>query len=193
MLRYLGDERSPRKYRLLCIGFCRYIAPLVSDSGRYALYVAERHADSNATTEELDAANLVVQEQGRIASVEQQMLLEPITWATWTQEGVHLSVASTRTSCEKILKSEGRRQRNLVRCIFGNPFRPVTLNSKWLTPTVKQLAEQIYNERAFDRMPILADALEEAGCTVKEVLEHCRNSGEHVRGCWVVDKVLGRE
>jgi hypothetical protein len=77
--------------------------------------------------------------------------------------------------------------------IFGNPFRPVTLNPSWLTPTVKALAEQIYNDRAFDRMPILADALEEAGCTICEVLEHCRNGGEHVRGCWCIDKILGKE
>src|SRR5262249_11199696 len=72
----------------------------------------------------------------------------------------------------------------LLRCIFGNPFRPMTLKPKWLTRTVKALAGQIYNDRAFDRMPVLADALEEAGCTVAEVLEHCRNGGEHVRGCW---------
>jgi hypothetical protein len=80
-----------------------------------------------------------------------------------------------------------------LRCFFGNPFRPVTFNPAWLTPTVKSLAEQIYNDRAFDRMPVLGDALEESGCTVAEVLEHCRNGGEHVRGCWVVDKVLGKE
>src|SRR6516225_9109766 len=56
-------------------------------------------------------------------------------------------------------------------------WKPITLDPDWLTPTVKTLAEQIYNDRAFERMPILADALEEAGCTVKEVLEHCRNGG----------------
>jgi hypothetical protein len=58
---------------------------------------------------------------------------------------------------------------------------------------VKALAEKIYSERAFDRMPVLGDALEEAGCTVRDVLEHCRNGGEHVRGCWVVDLVLGKQ
>jgi hypothetical protein len=81
----------------------------------------------------------------------------------------------------------------LLRGIF-NPFHPVTFNPTWLTPTVEALAEQIYNDGAFDRMPILADALEEAGCTVKEkVLEHCRSAQEHVRGCWCVDKIIGKE
>jgi hypothetical protein len=80
-----------------------------------------------------------------------------------------------------------------LRDIFGNPFRPVTLNPSWRTPTVKQLAEAIYKERAFERMPILADALEDAGCDNADILSHCRGGGEHVRGCWVVDLVLGRE
>jgi hypothetical protein len=92
-----------------------------------------------------------------------------------------------------VLLAEYKYQTKLLRDIFGNPFRPIALNPEWLTPTVKQLANQIYEQRAFERMPILADALEEAGCTVAEVLEHCRSGKEHVRGCWVVDKVLGKE
>ena len=84
----------------------------------------------------------------------------------------------------------------MLRCIFGNPFRPVTINPAWLTwndGTVQKVAQGIYVERAFDRLPILADALEEAGCTSQEILNHCRQPGEHVRGCWVVDLVLGKE
>jgi hypothetical protein len=87
---------------------------------------------------------------------------------------------------------EARGQAALLREIVGNPFKPIFLNPSWLTRTVKQLASTIYETRAFERMPILGDALEEAGCTVAEVLEHCRGGGEHVRGCWVVDKVLGK-
>jgi hypothetical protein len=81
----------------------------------------------------------------------------------------------------------------LVRCVFGNPFRPVTLAPAWLTASVRQLAQAIYDDRAFDRLPILADALEDVGCDNADVLGHCRQGGEHVRGCWVVDLVLGRE
>lgn len=71
-----------------------------------------------------------------------------------------------------------------------NPFRPITLDLTWLTPSVVQLAEQIYNDGAIDQMPILADELEKAGCLNQEILGHCRGSGSHVRGCWVVDLVL---
>ena len=76
--------------------------------------------------------------------------------------------------------------------IFGNPFRPVSVEPSWLTSTVVVLAEGIYQERAFDRLPILADALMDAGCDHADVLEHCRGEGPHVRGCWVVDLLTGR-
>jgi len=79
-----------------------------------------------------------------------------------------------------------------LRDIFGNPFRSVCLDAAWITRTVTQLAQAIYDERAFDRLPILADALEDAGCTNIDLLEHYRGGGEHVRGCWVVDLLLGK-
>ena len=80
---------------------------------------------------------------------------------------------------------------SLVRDIFGNPFRPVTIDPRWLTSTVVDLASAIYEERAFDRMPILADALMDAGCDNEEIIAHCRSEGPHVRGCWVVDLLRG--
>jgi hypothetical protein len=72
------------------------------------------------------------------------------------------------------------------------PFN-LSLNPCWLTLTVRQLAQAIYDDRAFDRLPILADALEDAGCDNADILNHCRQPGEHVRGCWVVDLLLGKE
>ena len=79
-----------------------------------------------------------------------------------------------------------------LRDIFGNPFRPVAFADSWRSETAVALASGVYAERAFDRMPILADALEEAGCDHADVLSHCRGPGPHVRGCWVVDGVLGK-
>jgi hypothetical protein len=84
-------------------------------------------------------------------------------------------------------QNERTEQADLVRDIFGNPFRPVTLNLTWLTSNVVLLAEAIYQDRAFERMPILADALMDAGCEDDSILAHCRSEGPHVRGCWVVD------
>jgi hypothetical protein len=87
----------------------------------------------------------------------------------------------------------------LARCVFGNPFRPVAIDPAWRTPTVVALAQAAYEERSLpsgvldrDRLLILADALEEAGADVV-LLEHLRSAGPHVRGCFVVDTVLGRE
>src|SRR5262245_33709309 len=81
----------------------------------------------------------------------------------------------------------------LLRDIFGYPFRPVAFSRGWLTSDVVVLARGIYEERAFDRMPVLADALQDAGCDSEDILTHCRQPGEHVKGCWVVDLVLGKE
>jgi hypothetical protein len=83
--------------------------------------------------------------------------------------------------------------RELLLDVFGNPFRPVAVDPAWRTPDVITLAEGIYADRASDRMPILADALQDAGCDNEDVLSHCRGGGPHVRGCWVVDLVLGKE
>jgi len=88
---------------------------------------------------------------------------------------------------------EARWQAEVVRCVLGNPFLPVTFDPKWRTETAVALASGIYAERAFDRMPILADALQDAGCEDEHLLAHCREPGPHVRGCWVVDLVLGKE
>ena len=80
----------------------------------------------------------------------------------------------------------------LFRDIVGNPFRPVAFDPAWRTSTVLALAEGIYADRAFDRLPILADALEDAGCDHPDILQHCRGEGPHVRGCWIVDLILGK-
>jgi hypothetical protein len=83
-------------------------------------------------------------------------------------------------------------QADLLRCIFGNPFRTVTVDPAWLTPASVALARSIDEHRSFDRLPDLADALEEAGCRDDTVLYHCRKPADHARGCWVVDTVLGK-
>ena len=77
--------------------------------------------------------------------------------------------------------------------LFGNPFRPVTPDPSWLTPTVVAIASGIYADRAFDRLPVLADALEDTGCCHADLLIHCRSGGPHVRGCWAVDLTLGKQ
>jgi hypothetical protein len=90
-------------------------------------------------------------------------------------------------------RREERAQCALLRCIVGNPFRLVTFNPAWLSSDVVPMARGIYDDRAFDRMPILADALQDAGCDNDDILNHCRDTNTpHARGCWVVDLVLGK-
>jgi hypothetical protein len=92
---------------------------------------------------------------------------------------------------------DSRREADLIRDVVGNPFRPPSAVAaeclSWNDRTVEKLAGAIYQERGFDRMPILADALEEAGCRDEALLTHCREGRLHIRGCWVIDRLLGRE
>jgi hypothetical protein len=84
----------------------------------------------------------------------------------------------------------------LFYCLFANPFRPVAFDPAWLAwndRTVSRLAQQIYARRAFGRLPVLADALEDAGCADRGLLDHLRGPGPHARGCWALDLLLARE
>ena len=113
----------------------------------------------------------------------------------------------TPTSKKRVATiAEKRYQVQILRDIFGNPFQPIPpkdgkkswakQRQQWLAwndGCVPKLAQSIYDERGFDRLPILADALEEAGCNQGAILDHCRGDGPHVRGCWVLDLILGWE
>ena len=102
------------------------------------------------------------------------------------QKAYHSTLADAR-------RDEGAAHVRLMRCVFGNPFRAAACAPDWKTDTVLLLANQMYDSRDFSAMPILADALQEAGCTSDTALDHCRSGAPHVRGCWVVDLVLGKE
>lgn len=93
------------------------------------------------------------------------------------------------------IPEEGMDTSDLIRELFGNPFHPITIDPAWLTwhgGLLVSMARRMYDSRDFRDMPVLADALEEAGCTNQDILSHCRSEGEHVRGCWVIDLILGR-
>jgi hypothetical protein len=107
--------------------------------------------------------------------------------------GVPKFVAESRR--EEVHHLERLQQARMLRCTFGNPFHLVTLDRAWLSDNaaIPKLARTIYDNRAFDRLPLLADALMAAGCTNEDILSHCRSGEEHVRGCWVVDLVLGKQ
>jgi hypothetical protein len=108
-----------------------------------------------------------------------------------------MAQAGRRMTAEEeyaLRQRERQAQCNLLRDLF-RPYHSLEVGLgrlPWNTGVVPKLAQAIYDEHAFDRLPILADALEEAGCDDAEVLAHCRGGGEHARGCWVVDWLLGR-
>jgi hypothetical protein len=189
MLDFLQKGASARKLRLFAVACSRRIWPWIDVLGRAAVEVAESFADGLAGPEQLRAARLACQRAGGQAA-----------WypaATTPAIAAHNAARSAQAGVAKNgqIGSEAAEclaQAELIRDIFGNPFQPVTLYSSWLTPTVKALPQSIYDERAIDRLPILADELVRSGCDNQDILDHCRGPGPHVRGCWVVDLVLGR-
>ncbi len=108
------------------------------------------------------------------------------------EDTVHSYSARALANPQAIL-SEVSAQADLVRELFTHAFRPVEFDSLWLTPTAHALAFGIYDVKAFDRLPILADALQDAGCDSDELLNHLRQPGDHCRGCWAVDLVLAKQ
>ena len=112
-----------------------------------------------------------------------------ITWAELFGHFVHALYEAADPDARAV------KSRALTLELAGpNPFRPFTFSPAWRTDTVLTLAKHMYESREFSAMPILADALQDAGCDNEQILSHCRDANQvHVRGCWVVDLVLGKE
>jgi hypothetical protein len=197
-------KTTERKLRLFTCACCRAIWPLLTDErSRRAVETAERFADGIATEEELrqadrladDAWNELWGTRGKAAAQMAWYVSAPYSLARNAVWGFDSAIVGPLSAV-------------LLRDVFGNPFRPGPPRKKqaarlwntkleswlaWNDSTVGRIAQAVYDERGFDRMPILADALEDAGCSDPDILDHCRQPGEHVRGCWVVDLLLGKE
>jgi hypothetical protein len=192
MLEYLRGKVSDRKLRLLGCAYCRGLWPqLKRQASRQAVAVAELFADGEATDEQRIEA---FEEAGYATEATRSRGERAYAIAVAAEEVVEDETCDWYCGWYG-LKSylPRKKQKAILTCIFGNPFKPVAAEGNWLTPTVKQLAEAIYGDRGYDRMPILADALEEAGCTDPDILTHCRAPGPHVLGCWVVDLILSKD
>jgi hypothetical protein len=116
--------------------------------------------------------------------------------AAMTTATAVLWLAGAEEAGGKAMHALMARQARLVRCLFANPFRPLPdIDPAWLSwddGAVRKLAASILAERRFGDLPVLADALEEAGCADEAILRHCRDGGEHALGCWVLDRLLGK-
>lgn len=194
MLDFL-PEATDRKLRMFAVACCRRLSQLFADETSHrAIEMSERYADGFATEEDLAAISAVVTEFENVILyllVPEMWLSSAVSNATHNAAERH-GILTPALDFESAHKSEYVVQSRFLRDIVGNPFRPVTVAPAWRTATAVSLATAIYDERAFGRLPILADALEDAGCTDADILSHCRQPGAHVRGCWVVDLVLGK-
>jgi hypothetical protein len=125
-----------------------------------------------------------------VAAAVEHPVAEGVIAACW--RATDSQSARTRSEEGGRNTEEARWQALVLRDVFGNPFRPVTFSPAWRIDTATALAREMYESRDFSAMPILADALQDAGCDNDDILNHCRGEGPHVRGCWVVDLVLGK-
>jgi len=195
VLTFLREKATDRKLRLFSCACCRNVPHLMPDSrSQLALNVAERVADGLADEREWDNAIRMLR---GLPPDHTQWTLFPDAFiaaergASFTAAAVHSATKPQRRYGAR--RAEKATQVSFLRDIFGNPFRPVAINPERLSSTVVALARGMYESRDFGAMPILADALQDAGCDSDDILDHCRGPGLHVRGCWVVDLVLGRE
>jgi hypothetical protein len=201
LLRSLRGRSTDRKRRLFACACGRRVGHLpyrgisaetsdaCRDADRRAIEVAEQVADGLRAKADLivtsrplstnTVGRIVTRSSAKTAAAEVARFPGLLTIARHE--------ARTAGALQKLLGHA-----ELFRDIFGNPFRPVTVDPEWRTVAVLALATGIYDDRAFDRMPILADALEDAGCDSDDIINHCRGPGPHVRGCWVVDLILGK-
>jgi hypothetical protein len=204
MIRFLADRVTDRKGKLLEAACLRRIWHLLkTERGRKAVDILERCADGGATPEQLtEAREDAWQSTIEIPNPEGNQLPEThaLGAINFSASLVDMLIRVAEATAwvkvgtpEAVSEPEQRAQCVLVRDIFGNPFRPVMREAAWLTSDVLALARGIYEERAFDRMPILADALQDAGCNSDDILNHCRDASvTHVRGCWALDLVLNK-
>jgi hypothetical protein len=206
MLEFLRGKASDRKLRLFACACCRRGWFLLTRKCRRSLETAERYADSEATVQKLYVARFRAQVASRVYQRREQTaegtLMSAVALAC-EQGSSSISIAA-RNAAEgesfpydpTRVAGARREQALLLRCILGNPFYATSLNQTWLAwndAATFKLAQAIYGQRCFDRLPILGDALEDAGCQSADILTHCRSQEPHVRGCWVIDLLLGKE
>jgi Imm-5 like putative immunity protein len=191
MFGFVRSRGTLRKEWLLACAGCRVVwTRLPDDRSREAVEVAERFADGKASVEELKTAA----SKAIAAAVETKSSPTDDSRVNWLV--FHATASFSRGAAPAVLaklSQLGQDGATLLRDIFGNPFRLVTFTPEWRTGTAVALARQMYESRDFSAMPILADALQDAGCDDADILDHCRGPGPHMRGCWLVDAVLNKE
>jgi hypothetical protein len=201
MLEYLQDKASERKLQLVACACCRRIPGfLESEPDRQGLELTERDADGLATDEEFETLpnddwDIRWYRRNCWDAIHRAMgSYHDYVWdSVWESRNPY---ATTEQAQDQARRQSDADLAVLLFDIFGNPFRPVSIDPSWLTwhdGLLVSMARQMYDSSDFRDMPVLGDALEEAGCQDQSILGHCRSGGVHGRGCWVVDLVLGKK
>ncbi len=201
MLEFLRDKVSERKLRLFACACCRRVWNLITEkTSRSAVEIAERYADGQATGSEQTKAE---GEVDAAYSAADAAAFSAVALEGRPAEGAAIAARSAVAAAQEGSEwgdaddapaSEGQAQTDYLRDVVGPTlFRSLTIKRKWRTSNVVAIARGIYDDRAFGHLPILADALEDAGCTDAAILEHLRGPGPHVRGCWCLDAILGKK
>jgi len=178
MLDFLRSRMSERKLRLFVCAWERMHSKPLDEWGQKGVEVSERRADGLSGVEEIGALM-----RASIHDHRCNILLDQ----PWNHA---LGIVWEGTADEQ------KATCSLFRDIFGNPLRSLTIDPRWLEwngASVVTLAQRIYEARSFGRMPELAGILEAADCTDEAILGHCRGAVPHVRGCWVLDLILGKK
>jgi hypothetical protein len=205
MLAFLRGKASDRKFRLFAAACC-WNLPLWNSVCWY-VQAGEHYADGLISASDLkEAASSLAAERVYDSACHDALRAVLATDSYNAAQG-----AASHAACclceeeewqsgfgtEAEVRHEAQRaQVAILKDIFGDPFRAPVIDAAWLTwngETVPNLAESIYQERAFDRLLIMADALQDAGCQDAMILDHLRRPGPHFRGCWAVDLLMGRE
>ena len=217
MLRYLSSKASDRKLRLFACACCRRIwSRITAQRSRRAVEISEQYADKEADSAELESAfSEAGQDAFSFFSPEPSsrwdaheaawLAAHPVTrgLADGTAAAVAMEEARGESEFWEALARKKSQLCIILRDLFGNPFHtpmvPALILS-WNDGIVPRLAEAAYDDRILPagtldntRLLILADALEEAGCTDEQILTHLRGGGEHYRGCWVIDLLLSKQ
>jgi hypothetical protein len=215
MLAHLGAKAGARKARLFALACCRRISRLmVQEHARRAFQMAEAAVRGRLGPEEIAAEWQAAWDADGVLAATVSAPLPVIDASAAALYAIHPDYPrSAGMTCsnavsavvgeadeegapaERARTAERAAQAELLREIFGNPFRRVRIRREWLRASdraVEKLARTI-EETNFALLPILADALQDAGCRDASILEHCKREGGHVPGCWVVDLVLGRK
>jgi hypothetical protein len=191
---------SGRKLRLFACATCRQVWEKMSDGGRELVLAAERWADGEINRNELNAIRahhepLLPRSQFGVMSEADRAALAT---ATPRKDALGDLIRDVAVGAAGVYDGDGLRKAHDRHCllfhdVFDVLFLDVTVGASWRSAAALAVATTIYRDRAFDQMPVLADALLDAGCDSEDVLSHCRNGLEHARGCWVLDLLLGKE